>query len=99
MASGESPHLEVCGEFLYLGEARRVAREVAFQAFALEPGSTTVIYDSFGGRLFDGRSWTASELRTLAEELVAAVRAAEQQAVGTEPAWFAVRPGSARRGR
>ena len=97
MTSGEFPHLEFRGEFLYLGEARRVAREVAFQAFALEPGSTTVIYNSFGGRLFDGHSWTASELRTLAEELVAAMRATEKQAAGAEPAWFVVRPGAQRR--
>lgn len=75
-----NPSIEVRGERLLPVEAQRLAAGVTAMADKLdqEPGTTTVIYeDDQETALFDGRSWTAPELRELAEELAAAVRAAE----------------------
>jgi hypothetical protein len=77
------PGIEVRGERFLLVEAQRLAAGVTAMADKLdqEPGTTTVIYeDDQETVLFGGRLWTAPELRELAKELLAAVRAVEHPA-------------------
>jgi hypothetical protein len=64
------------GETFHVEEAQRLAQDVTAMAAELDPEETAAIYDTSGGTLFGEQMGTAAELYTLADELLAAIRAA-----------------------